>query len=81
MYVDTDFLLALIKDDDWLGEQAEAVYREHADDLWTSQFTLIELLMVAYREDRNVEAVVANASELIEIRGGADTALTAASYV
>jgi hypothetical protein len=51
MYVDADFLLALIKDNDCLGERAEAVYREHADDLWTSQFALIELLMVAYRED------------------------------
>ena len=47
MYAETDFLLALIKDEDWLGDAAEAVYRDHQDELWTSQFTLIELLMVA----------------------------------
>ena len=50
MYAEPDFLLALITDDDWLGDAAEAVYQAHQDDLWTSRFTLIELLMVAYRE-------------------------------
>jgi len=39
MYAETDFLLALIKDEDWLGDAAETVYREHRDELWTSQFT------------------------------------------
>lgn len=41
MYAETDFLLALIKDEDWLGDAAAAVYRDHQDELWTSQFTLI----------------------------------------
>ena len=50
MYAETDFLLALIKDEDWLGEAATTVYHEHRDELWTSQFTLIELFMVAHRE-------------------------------
>ena len=58
MYAETDFLLALIKDEDWLGDAAETVYRDHRDELWTSQFTLIELLLVAYREDRDTERVV-----------------------
>ena len=42
MYAETDFLLALIKDDDWLGDAAESVYRDRRDELWTSQFTLIK---------------------------------------
>jgi len=81
MYAETDFLLALIKDEDWLGDAAERVFDEHRDDLWTSQFTLIELLLVAYREDRDCERVVAAAAELVEIRGDADTVLAAATYV
>jgi len=81
MYAETDFMLALVKADDWLGESAEAVYREHRDELWTSQFTLIELLLVAYREDRDTERVIANAVELLEVRGDVDTVLAAASYV
>jgi hypothetical protein len=81
MYVETDFLLALIKDEDWLGEAAEVVYREHQDDLWTSQFTLIELLLVAYREDRDTERVVTNAASLVDIRGDVDTVVAASTYV
>lgn len=81
MYVETDFLLALIKDDDWLAEAAESVYREHADELWTSQFTLIELLLVAYREELNTIRVVANAAELVEVRGAPETVVAAATHV
>lgn len=81
MYVETDFLLALIKDEDWLGEAAETVYRDHRDELWTAQFTLIELLLVAYREDRDTERVVTNAANLVEVRGDVDTVVAAATYV
>ena len=81
MYAETDVLLALITDEDWLGDAAEAVYREHRDDLWTSQFTLIELLMVAYREDRDTERVITNAASLLDVRGDVDTVVAAATYV
>lgn len=81
MYAETDFLLALIKNDDWLGDAAEAVYQAHQDDLWISQFTLIELLMVAYREARDTERVVTNAAALLDVRGDVDTVVAAATYV
>src|SRR6056297_3533456 len=81
MYAETDFLLALIKDDDWLGEAAETVYRNHRNKLWTSQFTLIELLLVAYREERDTERVVTNAASLVEVRGDVETVVAAATYV
>ncbi len=81
MYAETDFLLALIKDEDWLGDAAETVYRENHDDLWTSQFTLVELLLVAYRENRDTVRVVTNAATLVEVRGDVDTVVAAAVYV
>ena len=81
MYAETDFLLALIKDEDWLGDAAEEVYHDHRDELWTSQFTLVELLMVAYREARDTERVITNAAALLEVRGDVDTVVTAATYV
>ena len=81
MYVETDFLLALIKEDDWLGSSAEAIYDEHRAELWTSRFTLIELLLVAYREGLDTERVIANATELVEVRGETETVVAAASYV
>lgn len=81
MYVETDFLLALLKPDDWLGDRATEIYEEHAADLWTSDLTLLELMLVAYREDRDVERTVANAKQLVDIRGDPDKMLAAASYV
>lgn len=81
MYAETDFLLALIKDEDWLGTRAETVYRDTQGELWTSAFTLVELLLVAYREDLCATRVVANATELVDVRGDSDTVLTAATYV
>lgn len=81
LYVETDFLLALIKDDDWLGEAAEAVYESRGDELWTARDTLMELMMVAYREGWNVERVVANANALLEVTGDTDSVLAAASHV
>lgn len=81
MYAETDFLLALIKEEDWLGGAAEEIYSEHEDTLWTSQFTLIELLLVAYREGRDSESVIANAAALLEVRGDVEQVLAAATYV
>jgi hypothetical protein len=81
MYAEADFLLALIREDDWLAEPAERVFRAHEDDLWTSHLTLIELMLVAYREDRNVERTVTDASALLEVRGDEERVLAAASYV
>lgn len=81
MYAETDFLLALIKPDDWLGERAETLYYEHEAELWTSEFTLIELMLVAYKEDRDVERTVAEAKQLVDIRGDGEAILAAASHV
>jgi predicted nucleic acid-binding protein len=80
MYVDTDFILALLKEDDWLSEKAGKVYRE-SEDLWTSEYTLLEIMMVAYREDRNVLSSVAETIELVEVRGNEKEVESAAVYV
>lgn len=81
LYVETDFILALIKGDDWLQDRAEAIYEERGDDLWTNRDTLIELMMVAYREGWNVERVVADTNALFEVTGDTDSVLAAASHV
>ena len=81
MYVETDFFLALIKDDDWLGEAAEAVFERHRESLWTSEYTLIELLLLAYREGLDAHEVVNDASSLVSVDGPVDHLLTASVYV
>jgi bifunctional ADP-heptose synthase (sugar kinase/adenylyltransferase) len=46
-----------------------------------SQFTLIELPLVAYREDRDTERVITSTADLVEVRGDVDTVIAAATYV
>lgn len=81
MYAETDFLLALVKEDDWLQAAAGSVYEAHKGDLWTSEHALVELLLVAYREGMDTERVVADAIDLLEVRGDADRVLAATTYV
>ncbi len=81
MYVDLDFILALIKDEDWLSEKAEKIYRENREELWTSDFTLLELMLVAYREEKDIVTTLANAEALMDVRGEPDDILAAANYV
>lgn len=51
MQVETDFLLALAKDDDWLTENAEAALEEHGDDIHATILPYAEFLVVLYNED------------------------------
>lgn len=81
MYAETDFLLALIKDDDWLSERAEEVYRKNTDAIWTSEYALVELMVVAYREEKDALKTVSNAAELVEVKGDENDVLAAANYV
>jgi predicted nucleic acid-binding protein len=80
MYVETDFLLALAKRDDWLQERAEEAVREY-DDLETSVVALAEFLAVSERYDFDRTRAMANVLEIVEV---GDTerqiALKAATY-
>jgi predicted nucleic acid-binding protein len=68
MYADTDFLLALIKENDWLKENAERLFFENEKKIWTSTLVLQELMMIAHRDGQDVEKVVNQACALVSIR-------------
>lgn len=81
MYADTDFLIALIKDEDWLKQAAEEVYRENRGDIWTSRYGILELLVVSYREGWSCTEVLANIEELIDIRDEPEELFRAAAVI
>ncbi len=81
MYADMDFLLALLKKDDWLQESAEAVYRKHREELWTSEAAIIELMILCERENFDVEQKLVALEQLLDVRADMDTYLTAAHYM
>lgn len=81
MYVETEFLLALAKRDDWLRPHAEAALDEY-DDLETSIVPFVEFLLVADRFEFDRRRAVSNLLELVPIRPESDgqVVLKAAAY-
>lgn len=85
MYVETDFLFALAKPDDWLKEESyTALERE---DVHTSILAYAEFLVRAYDEgegfDFDVPRMVANLLELVPVHpeGDEEAILAAATYL
>lgn len=66
VYVETDFLLALAKDSDWLQQSAEEVLDEY--DVETSAFSYLELLLARERYEFDYVPLVANLLELVPVR-------------
>lgn len=66
VYADTDFFVALIKEDDWLQENARTIYEEYQNNLQTSLPTFIELCFLSSDYDWELERVVTNVLEIAE---------------
>ncbi|MDQ2052165.1 PIN domain-containing protein [Natronolimnohabitans sp. A-GB9] len=66
VYVETDFLLALAKDSDWLQQSAEEALDEY--DVETSTFSYLELLLARERYEFKYVPLVANLLELVPVR-------------
>lgn len=49
IYADTDFFIALVKDEDWLQDRAATIAVENEGEIYTSRATLLELLMISER--------------------------------
>ncbi|MFT4922427.1 MAG: putative nucleic acid-binding protein [Haloarculaceae archaeon] len=87
MYVETDFLTALVKDDDWLHDAAIRALEER-DDIHTSILAYAEVLVVLYdRESAEYEIdaprAITNLLELVPIvpDDHEDAVLAAAAFV
>jgi len=85
MYVETDFLFALAKPDDWLQPEAEAALER--EDVHTSLLAYAEFLVRAYEPGEgfgfDVSGTAANLLELVPVRPEADEAalLAAVTYL
>ncbi|SFC08079.1 PIN domain-containing protein [Halobiforma haloterrestris] len=66
VYVESDFLLALAKDSDWLQQSAEEALDEY--DVETSAFSYLELLLARERYEFEYVPLVANLLELVPVR-------------
>ena len=81
-YADTDFFLALIKENDWLKEQAIAILKSHKGEIWASAATIVELLFICNKTNLDPEKVIVSVFRLAEINGMDEKiAVTAAHYM
>lgn len=81
MYADLDFWLALLKDDDWLGDRAETLLNEHEDELEISLATFIELFLVEERYSFDREQAVTAMLELGTYPGDPDVVYQASENI
>ncbi len=87
MYVETDFLIALVKNDDWLQESALHELEER-DDIHTSILAYAEVLVLFYDRDDSEYKIdapraIANLLELVPIEPETheDAVLAAATFL
>lgn len=66
VYDETDFLLALAKDSDWLQDSAEEALDEY--EVETSTFSYLELLLARERYEFDYVPLVANLLELVPVQ-------------
>ncbi|WP_302082921.1 type II toxin-antitoxin system VapC family toxin [Salinibaculum rarum] len=81
IYADTDFFIALVKDDDWLQERAVTIATEHKGDIYTSRATLLELLMISDRFEFDRMEALSYALEIASVPEDETVLFQAADYM
>lgn len=81
LYADTDFFIALVKDDDWLQDRAATIALENEGEIYTSRATLLELLMISERFEFDRMEALTYALEIAEIPEDEDVLFQAADYM
>lgn len=64
-FVETDFLIALAKDTDWLQERAEVALENY--DVVTSPYSYLELLIIRERHEYDYVRLVSNMLDLVPV--------------
>lgn len=81
IYADTDFFIALVKDDDWLQKRAEQIATEHEGEIYTSRATLLELLMISERFEFDRMEALSYALEIASLPEDETVLFQAADYM
>ncbi|QLG50281.1 type II toxin-antitoxin system VapC family toxin [Natrinema halophilum] len=80
-YADTDFFIALVKDDDWLRDRAAEIALENEGEIYPSRATLLELLVISDRFEFDRMEALTYALEIAAVPEDEDVLLQAADYM
>src|SRR3989338_311653 len=67
MFADTDFILALVKDSDWLKDKAAKLLKGYEGKICTSISVMIEVALICKRLKISAIEVFSNVFELVNI--------------
>ncbi|WP_254522775.1 type II toxin-antitoxin system VapC family toxin [Natrinema caseinilyticum] len=81
IYADTDFFIALVKDDDWLQDRAAEIALENEGEIYTSRATLLELLVISDRFEFDRMEALTYALEIAAVPEDEDVLFQAADYM
>ena len=81
IYADTDFFIALVKDDDWLQERAATIALENEGEIYTSRATLLELLVISSRFEFDRMEALTHALEIATVPEDEGVLFQAADYM
>lgn len=81
IYADTDFFLALLKSEDWLKDKAVQIYKNYKGQLWTSGWTVVELLLIIERFEIDPERLIADIFSLVSIKDADKEKLSYAAHL
>ncbi len=79
-YVDADFLLAIIKEKDWLKSKALKIYEEHKGNLWTSGHTIAEILLISEEMGLDPEKIIVHIYRIVNVHGLEETTALLVSH-
>ena len=65
VYVETDYLLALVKDSDWLKNRAEEALKEQ--DVVTSTYSYLEVLLISERHEFDYTKLFSNMLDVVPV--------------
>ena len=77
-YADTDFFLALLKGEDWLKLKAKKILENYKDSIWTSSWTIVEILMLAKEFKLDPENIVTSINAMVQVEGDINVLLATA---
>ncbi|ARS90320.1 PIN domain-containing protein [Natrarchaeobaculum aegyptiacum] len=81
MYADTDFWVAILKDDDWLADRAEARLEQYRGEIDVSLATFIELFLIEERYSFDREQAALAIFELVDCDVDPDVVFQASAYI
>lgn len=81
VYADADFLLALLKPDDWLKESAEKIFVRYKE-IWTSEAAILEVMFYIHNHGLDAVKYAVSLLDLIKVKNiNPDLIVQAAYYM